>query len=43
LFVAVIAAICLSGCSCSIANNIAYDSPLSFAALLSPVQEVLPL
>jgi hypothetical protein len=35
LFVAVITAICLSCCSCSIANNIAYDSPSSSAAAVS--------
>jgi hypothetical protein len=35
LFVAVIAAICLLCCSCSIANNIACDSPSSSAAAVS--------
>jgi hypothetical protein len=35
LFVAVIIAICLPCCSCSIANNIACDSPLSSAAAVS--------
>jgi hypothetical protein len=34
-FVAAIAAICLSCCSCSIANNIACDSPSSSAAAVS--------
>jgi hypothetical protein len=43
LFVAVIAAICLWRCSCSIANNIACDSPSSSAAAVSWVRSAASL